>query len=131
MSQRPHVGPMPLLPNLNHPLMEHIAEIPATRPKAVRSPESALWAHVVWDAIATATGGPVLRDSDVESVRAEARRWIASDSGAACSFLWCCEHLGIDPSTIRAHLQRNPGPLRPVRHDSGYNHAQISVRRRR
>ena len=70
--------------------------------KAARNLVAAVIRLAVWDA--TRPRG-VLADD-----RKSARAWIDSNSNAKFSFLWCCEHVNLDPQIVRdevsGHMQR-------------------------
>lgn len=44
--------------------------------------------------------------------RADARRWIDAERTRPFSFLWCCDHCGIDPQKVRAWVRHGTGPAR-------------------
>jgi len=49
---------------------------------------------------------PVVSEIISAAMKMEPGMWIMSDSRERMSFLWCCDHISIDPEWIRGRINR-------------------------
>lgn len=68
-------------------------------------PELALVAAVIIRAIRDIRGGST-QEEPRDTVQAEAREWLMSESCRPMTFVWCCDQLGFDPAQIRAKISQ-------------------------
>ena len=75
---------------------------PLAARSAAGSPERALWAAIVGDAVSICQGRTPASPAEATA----ARRWIADGNARFGGFSWCCDLLGLDGDAIRERVLR-------------------------
>jgi len=80
----------------------------------ISSPERALWAAILSDAVAICLGRTSASVGEADA----ALSWIQAGSSAFSGFAWCCDLLGLDDAAIRERVTHGMWRLTPARRRS-------------